>query len=133
PVYVLDVAEAIARAVDGQARPGTVYELGGPAVLTFRQCMEEMLQVVGRRRLLLPLPFFLARIIGSIAQWLPKPVLTADQVRLLETDNVVSDAAEAEGRTLAGLGIKPQAIAGILPGYLWHYRKAGQYSSNLFA
>lgn len=133
PVYVLDVAEAIARAVDGEAKPGTVYELGGPAVLSFRQCMEQMLEVIDRRRLLVPLPFAVARLIGYFAQLLPKPVLTVDQVHLLETDTVVSEAAEAEGRNLNGLGIQPRAMAAILPGYLWQYRKAGQYSSNLFA
>lgn len=133
PVYVLDVAEAFARAVDGEARPGMVYELGGPSVSTFRECMEEMLGVIGRRRLLVPVPFFLASMIGAVAQYLPGPLLTADQVRQLRSDNVVSAEAEAEGRTLAGLGIEPEAASGILPGYLWTYRRAGQYSSNLFA
>lgn len=127
PVYVLDVAEALARAVDGAARPGTIYELGGPAVCTFRECMERMLAVTGRKRLLVNVPFFAASIAGSLLQFLPKPPLTADQVKLLRSDNVVSDAAIAEGRTLTGLGIEPRAMDAILPAYLSQYRRSGQF------
>jgi hypothetical protein len=58
--------------------------------------------------------------------------LTRDQVTLLQTDNVVSEAAKAEGRTLDGLGILPTAMAAIVPGYLWTFRKAGQFSKEAF-
>ncbi|WP_421698291.1 complex I NDUFA9 subunit family protein [Ancylobacter sp.] len=128
PVFVGDVAEAFARAVDGQARPGTVYELGGPEVLTFKQLMELLLAEIDRKRLLLPMPAGLAAFNARFLEMLPNPLLTRDQVRLLGYDNVVSDAAKAEGRTLEGLGITPSALGAILPGYLWRYRKAGQFS-----
>ena len=105
PVFVGDVAEAIARAVDGNAKPGTTYELGGPEVRTFKQLMEYVLAAIERKRLLVPLPFALAKLQAQFLQFLPKPPLTPDQVELLKSDNVVSDAATREGRTLQGLGI----------------------------
>lgn len=127
PVYVVDVAEAIARSVDGTVEGGRIYELGGPERLSFRRCMEEMLRVIDRRRLLVPLPWWLARLMGTAMGVLPNPQLTRDQVEMLRTDNVVSEDAEREGRTLEGIGIKPQAMQAILPGYLWQYRPTGQY------
>ncbi|TIU28863.1 MAG: complex I NDUFA9 subunit family protein, partial [Mesorhizobium sp.] len=80
PVYVGDVAEAIARSVDGKVKGGQIYELGGPQVLTFKECMEEMLAVIDRRRLLVPVPWWVANIQASILQLLPNPLLTKDQV-----------------------------------------------------
>ena len=130
PVYVGDVAEVFARSVDGTLQPGKTYELGGGEVLTFRQCMEEMLRVIGRKRLFLSIPFWVASIQGSILGMLPKPMITSDQVTLLRQDNIVSEAAKAEGRTLEGLGIRPQTIETILPSYLWRFRVHGQYSSQ---
>lgn len=128
PVYVGDVAEAIARSVDGKVAGGRVYELGGPEVRSFRELMEEMLQIVGRRRLLVPVPWWLATLMGSVLGLLPRPLLTADQVTLLKTDNVVSREAIEEGRTFSALGIQPQSAAAILPSYLWQYRSAGQFT-----
>jgi uncharacterized protein YbjT (DUF2867 family) len=127
PVFVGDVAEAIARAVDGDARAGTTYELGGPEVKTFRQLMEFVLATTERRRLLVPLPFRLAALQAAFLQFLPKPPLTPDQVKLLRSDNVVSAEAERDGRTLPGLGIDPALIAAIVPTYLWRFRKTGQF------
>ncbi len=128
PVFVGDVAEAIARSVDGMAKDGQTYELGGPNILSFRECMEEMLQVIDRRRLLVPVPWWAAEIQGTVLGLLPNPPLTRDQVTLLRSDNVVSEDAKRENRTLAGLGIEPQSTAAILPGYLWRYRAAGQFT-----
>jgi uncharacterized protein YbjT (DUF2867 family) len=130
PVYVNDVAEAVARSVDGKIGRGRVYELGGPEVLTFRQCLETMLRIVDRKRPLVALPFGIASLIGSIASLIPfvKPPLTADQVKLLRADNVVSEAARKEGRTLEGLGIEPILAEAILPSYLVRYRPQGQFT-----
>jgi uncharacterized protein YbjT (DUF2867 family) len=127
PVSVGDVAEAIARAVDGEVAPGTTYELGGPEVKTFRELLEFVLATTGRRRLLLPLPFPLASLQATFLQLLPKPLLTPDQVKLLQVDNVVSPEAEREGRTLRAFGIEPATIAAIVPTYLWRFRKYGQF------
>ncbi len=102
PVFAGDVATAIADAVDGGARGGTVYELGGPEVRTFKQLMQYVLTTIERKRLLVPIPFFAAKLQATFLQYLPTPPLTPDQVELLRVDNVVSDAAKAEGRTLAG-------------------------------
>ena len=131
PVFTGDVATAIADAVDGKVHGGTVYELGGPEVRTFKELMEFVLATTERRRLLIPLPFGLARAMGSIFQLLPKPMLTRDQVELLRSDNVVSEAALGEGRTLQGLGINPVSIETIVPSYLWRFRRAGQFRDHL--
>ena len=130
PVFVADVAEAIAKAVDGQAEPGKIYELGGPQVLTMRESFEEMLAAIERKRWLVPVPWWAANLQASILGLLPNPLLTTDQVKMLQKDNVVSDAAIAEGRTFAGLDIKPRTLASILPSYLWRYRTAGQFTKR---
>ena len=130
PVFVGDVAAAIVAAAEERARPATVYELGGPEVKTFRELLELMLRVIGRERLLVPLPFALARLQAFFLEFLPKPPLTRDQVRLLERDNVVSPKAEREGRTLKGLGFAPTSLEAILPSYLWRFRKTGQYARS---
>ena len=131
PVFVGDVAAAIAEAVDSNARGGTVYELGGPEVKTFEQLMRYVLATIERKRLLVPVPFFAAKIKAMLLQYMPKPPLTPDQVELLRVDNVVSEAAKAEGRTLQGLGIAPEPIEAIVPSYLWRFRKTGQFRSRI--
>ncbi len=138
PVFVGDVAQAISRAVAGQAKAGTIYELGGPEVKTFRELMEYVLAVTERKRLLLPLPFGLAKLQARFLQLVPAlslgrfdPLLTTDQVELLRTDNIVSQAAQAEGRTLAAFGIEPAAFEAIVPSYLWRFRKTGQFRGRV--
>ena len=132
PVYVDDVAQAAVKAVLGKAAPG-IYELGGPDVHSFRELMQKMLQVVQRRRLIVNIPFFVARIMGGVFDLLQTVTLglftngliTRDQVRNLARDNVVSPRA----RGLADLGIAPTPIDAVLPEYLWRYRPSGQYAA----
>ena len=131
PVFVGDVATAIADAVDGKARPGTIYELGGPDVRTFRELMQFVLATIERKRLLVSLPFFVARLQAMFLQYLPKPLLTPDQVELLLSDNVVTEAAKSEARTLQGLGIEPEPMEVVVPSYLWRFRKTGQFRKRL--
>lgn len=130
PAFVGDVASAIADAVDGKARGGTIYELGGPEVRTFKELMQLVLATIERKRLLVPFPFFLAKVQAMALQFLPVPLLTPDQVDMLRVDNVVSEAAKAEGRILQGLGITPEPMEAILPAYLWRFRKAGQFRNR---
>lgn len=127
PVFVGDVARAIADAVEGKVRRGMIYELGGPEVKTLRQCLELMLATIERRRLLVPVPWPLAFALASVLQYLPKPLITVDQVRQLQVDNVVSAAAAAEGRAFAGIGIDPTSLEAILPSYLYRFRSHGQF------
>jgi NADH dehydrogenase len=128
PVYVGDVATAIADAVDGKTKPGAVYELGGPEVLTMREIMEIILVTIERRRMLISLPFGLAKLQAMFLQFAPGALkLTPDQVVLLRSDNVVSDAAKAAGLTLEGLGIAADTLEAIVPQYLWRFRKTGQF------
>jgi uncharacterized protein YbjT (DUF2867 family) len=131
PVYAGDVAEAIAKAVAGQTGAGKVYELGGPEVMTFKEILRYVLATIGRRRLLVPIPFWAAKLKAFFFEFMPKPVLTRDQVELLRSDNVVSDAARAESRTLEGLGIVPRSAEAIVPSYLWRFRKTGQFHDRV--
>ena len=128
PVFVGDVAAALLAAVDGKAKAGATYELGGPEVRTFRELMELMLREIGHQRLLVDVPFGLADLGARLTQWVPGAPLTRDQVALLRADNVVSAEAAAQDRTLKGLGISPAALAAVLPTYLWRFRKAGQFT-----
>ncbi len=131
PVFAGDVASAIAAAADGKAKGGTIYELGGPDVKSFKELMEFVLATIERKRLLVPIPFALARFQAAFLQYMPKPLLTPDQVELLRGDIVVSDAAKAEGRTLQSLGIDPVTMAAVVPSYLWRFRKTGQYGHRV--
>lgn len=131
PVYVGDVAAAIADAVDGKTQAGATYELGGPEVMTMRQIIELILAVTERKCVLAPLPFGLARFKSMFLQFAPGALkLTPDQVELLRSDNVVSDAAKAAGLTLEGLGLPLESMAAVLPSYLWRFRKTGQFAQN---
>lgn len=126
PVYVKDVAEGIARILE-RGLAGATWEFGGPEVKSFRALLEDMLRVTGRKRILVPLPASLATLISYVTQFIPNPPLTPDQVRLLGRDNVVSDEARAEGRTLEGLGVAPTVLEVVLPTYLYRFRKTGQF------
>jgi len=103
PVYVGDVAEAFALAVEGKVPTGKTYELGGPQTPTFRECLELLLKEIGRRKMLVSLPWFVAGMMGKALGWLPGAPITSDQVEMLKTDNVVSDEAIKQKRTLEGM------------------------------
>ncbi|MCZ6745085.1 MAG: NAD-dependent epimerase/dehydratase family protein, partial [Alphaproteobacteria bacterium] len=138
PVYVGDVADAVMRSLTAEGTAGTTYELGGPRVYSFRQLMELILAEIGRKRILLPLPFVVADAMGSVAdalvgvlQYLPLPFevappLTGDQAKLLRYDNVVS--GDLPG--LADLGITPTACEIILPTYLDRFRRHGRFEAS---
>jgi NADH dehydrogenase len=131
PVYVGDVAAAVARVLSDPAAAGRTYELGGPTVYSFRELLEFILRETGRSRLLVPVPWFAAKmlgVIGDIQAAVPiiPPQLTSDQVESLRADNVVSDGAAG----LADLGIAPRAVEAIVPTYLYRYRKGGQYAAT---
>lgn len=131
PVFVGDVASAIADAVDGKLQGGAAYELGGPSVKSFKELMQYILATIERKRLLVPVPFFAAHIKAMFLQFAPAPfTLTPGQVDLLRTDNIVSEQAIAEKRTLPGIGVTPEPIEAIVPSYLWRFRKTGQFKSR---
>lgn len=130
PVYVGDVAAAVARALTDPDCAGKTFELGGPGVFTFRELMDFVLRETGKARFLAPLPWPVAGLIGRAAALstmvgIP-PVLTADQVEALRSDNVVADGAAG----LAELGVTPRSIEAIAPSYLYRYRKGGQYAAT---
>lgn len=129
PVFVGDVATAIADAVDGKTKPGATYELGGPEVMTMREIIEIILKIAQRKSMLVSLPFALAKLQAAFLQFAPGDFkLTPDQVELLRSDNVVSDAAKTAGLTLEGLGIAPDSLEAVAPSYLWRFRKTGQFA-----
>jgi uncharacterized protein YbjT (DUF2867 family) len=128
PVYVGDVATAVADAVDGKTKAGATYELGGPEVLTMREIMQLICEITDRHRALVTLPFGLAKLQALLLQFAPGALkLTGDQVELLKTDKVVSDAANAAGLTLQGLGISGDSMEAVAPQYLWRFRPMGQF------
>jgi NADH dehydrogenase len=129
PVFAGDVAKAVMAGITGRAQSRAPYEFGGPEILTMKEVMQRVLDYTMRKRWLVPLPFWLAKLQGAVMQLLPNPMLTVDQVRLLESDSVVSEEAKREGRTLQGLGIEPVAIASVVPDYLEQYRPRGQFST----
>ena len=118
PVYVGDVAEAALRVAGDPATAGQTFELGGPGIYSFREVLEIVLRETGRRRLMLPLPFWVARLQAVFLELLPAPPLTRDQVNLLLRDNLA--AAGAPG--LAELGITATAVEAVVPGYLGRFR-----------
>ena len=124
PVYVEDVAQAAAMGVLGTAKPG-IYELGGPDAATFRELIGQMLTVIQRRRLVVNIPFLVARIMAGGISLVTNAILTPDQVRNLAHDNVVTPGAKG----FEALGIVPTPIASVLPEYLWRYRPSGQYAA----
>ncbi len=137
PVFAGDVATAVARALGGGATAGATYELGGAETKTFRELMQFILDATGRRRLLVPIPFGAARWMGatteianaaSLGLFPPALLFTRDQVELLRGDNIVSNAARAENRTLDGLGVAPSALESIVPAYLQRFRATGQFA-----
>jgi uncharacterized protein YbjT (DUF2867 family) len=118
PVYVGDVADAIVGALDDPQSQGKTYELGGPRVYGFKELMDLMLAEIGRKRLLVPVPFLVARIEAWFLEKWPQPILTRDQVKLLERDNVVA----ADALTFKDLGVEPVTAESILPTYLRRFR-----------
>jgi uncharacterized protein YbjT (DUF2867 family) len=131
PVYVGDLARAIANAASGHGKPGTIYEIGGPDILTMRQLLDKTQTWAGRSKPYFPMPFWLAKVAAFMTVPLPNNLrpLTVDQVRMLQLDNVVSEPARAEHRTLADLGVtQPQAISTIVPGYLERFQPKGQFA-----
>jgi len=130
PVYVGDVAEGICRVLERNEARGRTYEFGGPEVMTLRRIYEFVFRCMETRRLIVPIPWAVAKLQASVMQLLPKPMLTVDQIELLKRDNVVSETAVREGRTLKGLGIEPSGVEAIVPAYLQRYRRAGQFAAN---
>lgn len=126
PVYVGDVASAIAIAAEAGVKPG-IYELGGPEVETVRGLMERLMKETGRSPILLPIPSGIAKFKAAFMQVLPWKVVSVDLVTRMGIDSVVSDQAKKQKRTLAAFAIAPTSMDAILPTYLWRFRKHGQY------
>ena len=127
PVSVADVAEAVAAAATGAGKTGKIYELGGPEVLSYRQLVDKVLVETKRSNPILPLPLWVGALIAIPMSILPKPPVTADQVKLLGVDNVVSAQAIAEKRTIAAFGIVPRPLDAVLPTYMWRFAPNGQF------
>lgn len=124
PVFVGDVADAIVASISYDGARGKTFELGGPATFTFKELMQLMLRMMGRKRCLIGIPFWLAALKAFFLQLLPNPMLTLDQVELLKTDNIVASSTH----TFRDLGITPTAIETVLPTYMDKYREGGRYN-----
>jgi NADH dehydrogenase len=121
PVFVGDVAAALAHCLTDEATQGHIYELGGPRVYTFRQLMEMVLEYTGRRRLLLPVPFSVAAVGAAFLEMVPQAPLTRDQLKLLRVDNICSDLPG-----LSELGVSPTPVEAVVPEFLVRFRKGGR-------
>lgn len=126
PVYVDNVADAVMAALDRPDAKGATYELGGPAVYSFRDLMRMILKETNRKAWLVEVPFWAASLKSRFLEVLPKPPLTRDQVELLKTDNLVADGA----KTLADLDIEATPVEVIVPTYLDKFRPGGRYSTG---
>ena len=133
PVFVGDVAGAVAESVTDPSAAGRTYELGGPGVYSFKDLMELLLADIRRQRLLVTVPFGLAGLLGKMGDLMTvlpiAPWITSDQVALLKRDNIV--AAGALG--LKDLGVTPSPMEPILPTYLYRFMKGGQYADEIAA
>ena len=125
PVYVGDVADAMAAALAEPKTIGQIFELGGPQTYSFRELMEILLAQIQRKRWLVPVPFPIAALQGAVLSLLPNPPLTRDQVKLLKRDNVISGLFPG----LTELGVRPTALEAVIPSYLDRFRPGGWYSS----
>lgn len=135
PVFAGDVAEAVLAAFEDDKAQGRIFELGGPRVYTFKEILDFILEATYRKRFLIPLPFFAAGILGQVFDILGalpfvKPLITSDQVKLLKSDNVVNKDDVSIGQ-LSDLGVKPETLESIVPGYLVRYRDGGQFAEPM--
>ncbi|HRY07195.1 MAG TPA: complex I NDUFA9 subunit family protein [Hyphomicrobiaceae bacterium] len=131
PVFVADLATAIVNAAEGAGKPGTVYEIGGPDVATFRSLLDDTQKWAGRNRPYFPMPFWLAKLQGLLTWPLPNSLrpITVDQVRMLQSANVVSEAATSQARTIGDLGVThPKAAGMVVPEYLERFKPRGQFA-----
>ena len=120
PVYVGDIAEAVRCILAEESTAGQVFELGGPQVMTYRELVETVLREADRRRILVPLPFGVAKAMASILEVvLPISPISRDEVILLEADNIVREGVPG----FADLDIEPTALSAIAPGYLRRFRR----------
>jgi uncharacterized protein YbjT (DUF2867 family) len=114
PVFVEDVAEAIASILADPGIVGRTYELAGPGVYTLRELVSMTLRLMSKRRLLMPVPFAVAEIQARLFELLPNPPLTTGQVDLLKTDNVASGTLPG----LRELNIEPKTVEKVVPSYI---------------
>ena len=118
PVYVGDVAEAIITSLQNPKTHGEIYELGGDKTYSFKELMTLVLRHTNRQKILVPVPGFLASVMAKVLQLMPNPLLTPDQLKSLESDNIVAQKAKG----LKDLGVEATHLEAILPGYLLCYK-----------
>ena len=129
PIMVTDVARAIEKIIDIKNNEGKIYEIGGPKVISFGDMVKSILKTINKKRFVIDLPMFMAKIQSIIFSLLPmKPILTQDQCQILsEKDNIVS----AKHLTLEDLNIKPLDVEKEMQSWLWRFREKGQFADKL--
>ena len=130
PIFVGDVARAVAVALEHNGTDGEIFELGGDEILSFEQLLKKMLEVIERRRILLTVPFAVAEALAFCTGWIPNAPLTLDQLRMLRTDNIVSSEAAVQLRDCRALGINPYPLQAVLPSYLARFRPSGEFARD---
>ena len=126
PVFVGDVAESIIYCLSNSQTDGQIYELGGPSIYSFKELLVYMLSAIGKKRALIPVPIFAMQVPAAMASILPNPPITRDQLRMLDTDNIVNENM----LDITSFGITPQPIEAHVPNYLSCYRQGGIFASS---
>ncbi len=126
PVYVGDVADAIVKALANHAMSGRTYELGGPKIYSLRDIQKYILAEIMQKKPLVNIPMGLAKLKAAFLQILPNPPLTLDQLKLLQSDNIVANGA----LTFADMGLRPKPVEAVAPSYLRRFRPKGQFSTQ---
>lgn len=129
PLYVGDLAAATlaiaGRLLDGTDPGGSVWELGGPEVLSMRQIMAFIAGAIGAEKSLVDTPDIAARVMAGFG-FLPGAPLTKDQYLMLKRDNIVSHGA----RRITELGIEPTPLAAVAPDWLQRFRSGGRFAGT---
>ncbi len=113
-VYVKDLAYGLSKIIELEKTKGQIFEFGGPDILSMKEIYKLIMNTLNIKRLLFPMPLSIAAMMGTIMQYLPNPIITYDQVKLLRQDNIVSE----NKNTLELLGITKQSAKDLLKTFI---------------
>ena len=119
PVYVEDIVKSVIFSTENASAEGKVFELGGPKQYSYKELMSIILDITGRKRMLLPVNVSNAKILAFFLEMLPGTLLTRDQLTQIMINNIVSKGAYS----FSDMNISPTPLETIVPEYLLRFRK----------